>query len=420
VVTALRRATTGLAVLLVITALAACTRSTTTAPKHPASISIGLLAPGTGPDAANGRAALQGAQLAMELLNGAFPALSLPLATGMSGGMRVAIASGDTHSDPAAASEQAVRLSREEHVVGVVVADAAPVAAAVGHQADGLRLPTVDACSSADALTNSGLDWYFRTGPNDRMLAETAFALMRQQRGDQTAGRRLALLEGGTGAAADPAAAVRQFADDEGYETVVRLPVGSTSTGADLTSKLNQAHPDSVVAIVGSETEAAVVADVAQRLRTVPVLVLGHGLGPLGAGGAPAGGARGVLRSVGWSPDLVPHNPLAKEVADLYQRRFATPMSDVAANVFTAVLALAAGVDAAAITGSPDDAAHIRAAMRQLSLPASKTIMPWNGVRFDASGQNQLAAGVVEQRAAAGFQVVYPGELATTAVSWRR
>jgi branched-chain amino acid transport system substrate-binding protein len=391
-----------------------------TATPRPSSISIGLLAPATGPDAANGRAASQGAQLAAEVANGAFRGLALPLASGMTGGVHVAIASGDTQSDPSVAAEQMVRLAGQEHVVGVVVADGAPVVSAVGHRADDLRLPVVDACSSADALTNAGLDWYFRAGPSDRILAEAAFALMRQERGgDPVGGRRLALLEGG-GPDSTPTAAVRQFADDEAYDIVARLPVAAGTSGADIAGKLTVAHPDAVLAVVASEPEAAVVADVTQRLRTVPVLVMGHGLGPLGIGAAPTGGARGVLRAVGWSPDLVPRNPVANAVAGLYQRRFGTPMNDAAANVFTATLSLALGVDRADLIGGPDDAARIRAALRQLSIPASRTIMPWNGLRFDASGQNQLAAGVIEQRVPAGFQVVYPRELASVAVSWRR
>jgi hypothetical protein len=40
--------------------------------------------------------------------------------------------------------------------------------------------------------------------------------------------------------------------------------------------------------------------------------------------------------------------------------------------------------------------------------------MPWNGVRFDGNGVNQLAAGVVEQRSQNGYLVVHPAELAAT------
>jgi len=66
-----------------------------------------------------------------------------------------------------------------------------------------------------------------------------------------------------------------------------------------------------------------------------------------------------------------------------------------------------------------DGSRRLRAALRQVWVPATRTIMPWNGIRFDGSGQNELAAGVVEQRGPAGFQVVFPRELSAVPVSWR-
>ena len=41
--------------------------------------------------------------------------------------------------------------------------------------------------------------------------------------------------------------------------------------------------------------------------------------------------------------------------------------------------------------------------------------MPWDGIQFDAGGQNPLAAGLVEQRNGNAFQVIFPRELAPRA-----
>jgi branched-chain amino acid transport system substrate-binding protein len=57
--------------------------------------------------------------------------------------------------------------------------------------------------------------------------------------------------------------------------------------------------------------------------------------------------------------------------------------------------------------------------LRQLWLPATATIMPWDGVRFDASGQNRLANALIEQQAGTGFKIVYPRELAEATVAWK-
>jgi branched-chain amino acid transport system substrate-binding protein len=83
----------------------------------------------------------------------------------------------------------------------------------------------------------------------------------------------------------------------------------------------------------------------------------------------------------------------------------------VAAGSFTAVLTLAAAIDAA---GSVEPE-RVRAALLGLDLPSRSTIMPWSGVRFDASHQNARAAGTVEQLVQGGFRVVFPPELAQAA-----
>jgi branched-chain amino acid transport system substrate-binding protein len=386
---------------------------------RPPSVSIGLLAPISGPDAAAGKAAIQGAQLALDVVNGEFPTLPVPLAAvGLASGARLRLVNADSRSDAAAAQEQAGKLVNAEHVVGIVAADGAPVVAEAGRQTERLSVPLVDACSSADYLTDFGLEWYYRTGPTDRMYAETAFSLMRRQRGaDQGALRRLAVLEGVSGQGVESSAAVRRLADDEGYDIVARLGVNPSVPASDLVEKLTPLRPDAVVAVVGTDQEAAVVADLSQRMRTVPVLVLGHGLGALTGGAVTGGGSRGVLRAVGWSGDVASRSPVARAVGETYQRRFGVPMSDSAASVFTATLALAMAVDAA---GARPDGPGVRGALRQLAIPATKMIMPWDGIRFDQTGQNRLAAGVVEQRGTGGFQAVYPRELASVPVSWRR
>jgi branched-chain amino acid transport system substrate-binding protein len=140
-----------------------------------------------------------------------------------------------------------------------------------------------------------------------------------------------------------------------------------------------------------------------QRLKNnVPAVAMGAGLSAGNAG-------RPLPRVAAWSADYAVRNPLAKAVADLYQRRYGAPMTDAAARTFTATLTLAVAIDRA----GDGDAGRIRAALRQLWLPPTQLIMPWDGVQFGPGGQNQLADGVVEQKDAAGaYKIVYPRELA--------
>jgi branched-chain amino acid transport system substrate-binding protein len=108
-----------------------------------------------------------------------------------------------------------------------------------------------------------------------------------------------------------------------------------------------------------------------------------------------------------WSREITGRSSMAKAVMERYEERFGQPMGETAAATFTAVLVLAEAIDNA---GSVDPQ-RVRAALLNLDIPGRETIMPWSGVRFDASLQNVAANGVVEQRVGQAFQVVFPNEL---------
>jgi len=116
----------------------------------------------------------------------------------------------------------------------------------------------------------------------------------------------------------------------------------------------------------------------------------------------------GLFYSTAWSRQVAARNPSAKPIMDRYEGRFSAAMSEVAAGSFTAVLTLAAAIDAA----SSVDPDRVRAALIGLDLPGRSTIMPWSGVRFDTSHQNERASGTIEQLFQGGFRTVFPPELA--------
>src|SRR4029453_14581745 len=102
----------------------------------------------------------------------------------------------------------------------------------------------------------------------------------------------------------------------------------------------------------------------------------------------------GPLTRPPWAREIAGRSAVAKPVMELYEERFNQPMTETAAGTFTAVLVLAQAIDNA---GSPRPQ-RARAALPTPDIPARETIMPWSGVRFDASSrQNAAANGVVEQ-----------------------
>jgi branched-chain amino acid transport system substrate-binding protein len=240
--------------------------------------------------------------------------------------------------------------------------------------------------------------------------------LQRQFAGTVTPRVGIVAEPGAVGAAGT--ALIQNLTDRAGLTVAVQAALAPTPAGRTaLAATVAGAGCDVVLALAGTGSGAAGLTQLMRELSGVPVLGIGapfESLRPADVA-PPAGGAVPViLRTASWSADLARRSPVAAAVAALYQRLFGLPMNAAAANAFTAALTLAQAIDGA---GS-DRAVEIRASLRRIWVPATATIMPWTGIRFDADGQNPLAAAVVEGLDAKGFRVVHPPELAQGPPIW--
>lgn len=405
------------AAILVSASLAAGGCTATPPPSRPPDpVPIGLLVE------ADGSAAHTGAELAVEIVNGDYPDLALPLAagTGLGGfrGAELALAVADTGGDPTAAGAAVRDLHTRQHVAGLVAVDrlgAVETAAGYANQAE---LPMVDASTSADYLLDLGLSWYFRTGPSDQQLLGAVFEAL-AARGDPEGGYRITTLTPSVSRGSDVAARLATQAEAAGFTAA-----GSVAAGSGAAQRLDGTAPGLVVAIAPASGDAAGLYETIAAWRALaapdpPAAAAVAGLGPgFATTAAREQAPPGMLYPAGWSAELAGRTPLAQAVATLHQQQFGAPLTAAGAHAFTAVLALAMALDAAGGTG-PDG---VRAGLRQLSVPATAVIMPWNGIRFGEDGQNDLAAAVVEQAGGAGtsgeLRLVYPPELAKVDPVW--
>lgn len=389
--------------------LAGCGSADPIAPAGP--ITLALI---TDRDSPAGADALRAAQLAIDVVNQPHPALALPLAAGSGlpglAGAPLVLAVADTAGRADTTEATLDQLSVAESPVGFVAAETPDVVATAGAYADRRRVPLVDGATSAGFLLEVGLDWYFRVTATDRDRLEAAFALF-DAAPAAVGGRSVTVLIPARSSGADLVPLLSDVARGAGYRLGDTITVAGASPPelAEAAAGLAQTPSGPVVAVADSPAEAALVQQVLSQAGPArPVVGLGQGFG---VGEATVAD---LAYPADWSAALTERHPLARAVADLYQRRHQTPMSQTAASVFTATLTLAAAVDSA---GRADPAA-VRASLRQLSIPATQLIMPWHGVRFGDDGQNQLAAAVVEQHTAEGPTLVHPPELALAPVAW--
>jgi branched-chain amino acid transport system substrate-binding protein len=383
-------------------------------------VRIGVLAPRTGASQAAGNEAQRGAELAAELVNGERGPVSL---VGISrgglvgpGGAKLTIVGADTRSRPEVGAAEAARLVGEERVIGLVGAYDAEVTEVASQRSERLRVPFVNGDSPAGYLTERGLDWFFRAGPTDRMFGEAFFSALGQLSANA---RRVAVLYTNDRPGNVVADLVEGLAREGGFQLAAKVPVPPGSGDAAAAVRQVRAaavQPDAVFVVATAAADATRLIKAFRQVNYTPPGIMAFGAGFLPAEVFAAAGddALGLLSSTAWSREVAGRNPIAKPIMELYEERFGQPMSEVAAGSFTAVLVLAEAVN----TAGSIDPQRVRAALLNLDIPGREMIMPWSGVRFDASHQNTAAAGVVEQRVEGGFRVVFPGELQQAQAVW--
>ena len=318
----------------------------------------------------------------------------------------------DTTRRPAVGAADPPRLVADERVVGLVGAYDAEVTEVASQRTERLRIPFVNGDSPADYLTERGLDWFFRTGPTDRMFGEAFFSALGQI-SDQV--QRVAVLYADDRPGTVVADLTEQLADEGGFRLVAKVPYkqGEDPVAAVQHVRAAPEPPDAVFVVASTPVDATTLIKAFGEANYTPPGILAFGAGFQQAGALAGTDAEGIFSSAAWSREVAGRSPVAKPVMDMYEQRYGSPMGQVAAGTFTAVLVLA---DAIGRAGSTDPA-RVRSSLFSLDIPGREMIMPWSGLRFDTAHQNAAAAGVVEQQIKGLFRVVFPGELQPDAVA---
>ncbi|MGI9146209.1 MAG: ABC transporter substrate-binding protein, partial [Chloroflexota bacterium] len=123
-----------------------------------------------------GANALNGTQLAVEVLNGKHPEIDLPKLTVGT----IELVSVDSQGDPQNGAADVDRLVNTEKVLAIQGAYQSSVTLTASQQADRLGIPFVNGAAGAADLSDRGLKWWFRTGPTLRDMAQTYFEWLKE------------------------------------------------------------------------------------------------------------------------------------------------------------------------------------------------------------------------------------------------
>jgi branched-chain amino acid transport system substrate-binding protein len=378
-------------------------------------LKIGLLTPQSGPNAAAGKEALHGAQLATDVINGLNPSIPLPLAAQAGlphlGGAKVKLVTVDAAgADAQVVAGNAVnKLVSTDNVQAMIGAYDPQITEYASQRSERYEIPFVNADSPATFLTDAGRDWFFRVGPSWRSAGEAFFSLLRESNAPTG---KIAVLYANNKAGNDVVTTVDELGVEAGTPKGNIRSFGFQENGSDIGAQIDALKafaPDAVFLYVTPATvQTTLLAFAARKYK--PTAGMAFSLGYLNASAfaAASSAANGLLRSVSWSAETAARNQAAQAISALYQRRWNSPMTEAAASSFTAVMTVAQAADNA---GSTDNQ-RLRSALLSLDVPGEQTIMPWAGIQFDETHQNVLAQNLIEQYINGAFKIVFPGDSA--------
>jgi branched-chain amino acid transport system substrate-binding protein len=284
-------------------------------------------------------------------------------------------------------------------------------------RAERLGVPFVNGSSSSPQLTEGrDLQFFFRTGPSDRTFAEAFFDFLDDLNQEKDANvDQVAILHENTAYGSDAAEVTEEVAAERGYDVVATIPHGNgVSDVTPEASKVKSADADAVFQ-ASYTPEAILFTKTFSQLNYAPN-ILAYGAGYSDAAYFEAVGDLGnyTISRAAWALDAVKDTPAAVDVAEMFEERYGHPMDENSARDFTAALTLFQAIDEAGST----DPEEIADALERLDVPADQTVMPWEGIRFDDSGQNELATGVILQYIDGEYKLIWPFDSATAELKW--
>nr|QNO54497.1 hypothetical protein DBMFGOPN_00004 [Methanosarcinales archaeon ANME-1 ERB7] len=329
------------------------------------SVKVGAIYPLSGSFAATGADVKNGVLFAADIINNEYD-LDLPLARSKGidslNGAKVELVFGDSQGYPTIGKSEAERLINEDNVVALIGCYKSAVAADVCQVAEDNGIPFLTDQATAPSLTRQGLNWFFRTTPNEETFVQNFYVFLNDAQ------------------------------NAKGIEVETLGIVSENSIWGNEIAECEERNfcPDAIMADSGGFIDPEFV----------------HVLGA---------GANYTLSREVWSRDLATTKPLVGTVNQMFKERYGTDMDGNSARAFTGMLVLAEAINRA---GSSNPEA-IRNALLDTNVPADVLIMPWDGVRFDPkTHQNIQGNGIICQIIDQDYYTVWPWNLATKELIW--
>jgi branched-chain amino acid transport system substrate-binding protein len=382
-------------------------------------VKIGILWPLTGNAAAAGQASKAAIEVALDIINNAHPELgNLPLAATAGlpnlGGAKLEVIFVDHEGNPATAQQLATRLITQDKVSAVMGAYQSSCSFTATAVAERFGVPFMVGESAALNITTRGFKWVFRGTPIATDYARTYMRFIADMKKEGKKIDTIAIVNENTDYGTSVGDAIEVEAKKSGVPVAIRIPYSASSTDVSAqVLQLKDKQPDLII-FISYTADSILYMKTMKNLEYKPPMVLGDDSGFSDPSFIPAVTeiAQGVMNRSAWDTGK-PGSTTAK-INDMYKAKTGRDLDDTSARNMQSFFALADAINRAGST----DPEKIRDALTKTDLKQDQLMMGYQGVKFDETGQNILAATYLIQLHGTRYDLVWPETAATGKLQW--
>ena len=384
-------------------------------------IIIGVIYPLTGNSAPVGLDAKVAYEVTADIINTTHDPIPMLMGKGGGldklGGAKIKLVFADSQNDPQKARAEAERLVTQEHAVAVVGAYTSATAATISQVTDRYEIPFLNADSTSPSLNQRGLKWYFRTTPHDEMFSQAMFKFFADE-GKKTGRpvKKIALFHEDSLFGTDSSNVQLKMAKEAGIEVAedIKYRANSPSLSAEA-QKLKAANPDAILPS-SYTSDAILISKAMAEIGYTPKAIMAQAAGFQESGYLTGAGplAEGVFSRSSFAIDAGKSRPAIGPVNALYKARNNKDLNDNTSRQITGLVVLADAINRAGSTKAED----IRKALIATDVAGNQTIMPWEGIKFDETGQNIKGTPVIQQVSGGSYHTVWPADVASQEAVW--
>jgi branched-chain amino acid transport system substrate-binding protein len=394
--------------------VAAALSAACAAPANAADVKIGVIYPLTGNAASAGQSARDAVHLGVDIVNTAHPELkNLPL--GDTGGLpdlghaKIVLDEADHQGNPQIAQQQTLRLITQDHVVAMLGSYHSSVSLVATAVAERQGIPFLVADSVAANITGRGFQWTFRTTPIAPDFAKAYFQFLNDLRKSGTKIDNIAVVNENTDYGTSVGASIVGAAKSAGITVAAQIPYNANSSDVSAqVLQLKTLNPDAVI-FISYTADIILYFRTMKNLNYLPALIIGDDAGFSDPSFIPNVGqlAQGAINRSAF--DIGKPGSNSYVVDQMFRQRYGRDLDDTSARWMQGFFVLAGAINRAGST-APE---KIQAALKATDLKPDQLIMGYNGVKFDATGQNILSATYLIQLHGDHYVSVWPPNRAT-------